>query len=1011
MRPLLVLAALVLLSSPQLAFGLDTATRLVGPVRSWDAADLERFNSEWVQVKFVEGSDVRLVNGRFTDDSGRDLSPVNTMIGRSHVAQIRTTFDIDRATLRAWKAIGEARSGAIGPDLSLWFNIRVAGGRPEVARLINELNSSPAVEIAHPIPIVEPAALPSGDKRIEPAAGGRVDRTPDFTDLQDYLYDPPIGLDAPAAWAIPGGRGELMKFIDVELCWTEDHEDFAFDHFFYEGGFTQNPGYETHGTAVLGEVIGQHNGYGINGFAPAAQYGVVAIDLDLYPDVADYFQEALDHLDTGDVWLIELQMYPPNQTATPMEWLQVNYDVIWTSSWSRLVVCVEAGANGSQDLDDPIWGGIFDRNQRDSGAIMVAAGTPTGRVAESFTNYGSRMDVHAWGSQIVTTAYGDLYDGGTLQTRYTEQFGGTSGASPMIVGSGLCLQGIAKGHLGYALMPELLRSILHDTGIPHLDPIREIGPRPDLAAAAQEVLMMSPSAYLTIESLEVDDDNSGQSQGNDNGIPEFSETIELTITLKNLGQLDGLDVQGQLLSNDEFVTVMVSGASFGTLAAGGGTGSNAVPFVFSISSTVPDQHQAAFQLAVSEPPDTLSFALTIGAPILGVVAFEVNDETGGNGNGIPEPGEDVVLDITVTNQGSAAVSDVWGTLSGGPYLDIDPTPVAFGVLDPEANVTGGPFAVAIDPSCPDPFTALLWLSLEGSGPYAHTDVFSFNIGDLFCEDMEDGGASWSHYPASVEYGDEWHLETHRNHTYGGTTSWKCGGPGSGDYSNSLFAMLESSPFTLPGNSWLTVWHWIDAEVSAANPGYCYDGGLVEISIDGGAWEQITPEGGYPYLMRPGSNPLPEDTPVFSGSHNWEEVSFGLAAYAGSARIRFVFATDEAVTQEGWYIDDVQLFLEFSAVGDQASTRVLRLHPALPNPAVDRTTLLLDLPRAEQARVYIYDAAGRRLRTLIDGPLPAGQHPLTWDGRDVAGNPAAAGVYWARVQVADQQRSARIVLVR
>jgi hypothetical protein len=1011
MRWVFVLTALILLISAQLAHGLDTATRLVGPVRSWDASDLEQFNSEWVQVKFAEGSDIRMVNGGFVDDSGRNLSLVNTMIGHPSVIEIRPTFNKDRATLRAWKTLGEERSGAVGPDLSLWFNLRVRGGRSKVARLINELNSLPVVEISHPVPIVEPAVLQTSDKRAEPTTSGRVERTPDFTNLQDYLYDPPVGLDGPAAWAIAGGYGELMKFIDVELCWTEDHEDFDFDQFFYEGGYTQDPGYETHGTAVLGEVIGQHNEYGISGFAPAVNYGVVAIDIGLYPDAAQYFQEALDHLDTGDVWLIELQMYPPDCGATPMEWLQVNYDVIWTSSWAREVVCVEAGANGSQDLDDPSWEGVFDREQRDSGAIMVAAGTPTGRVAEWFTNYGSRMDVHAWGSQIVTTGYGDLYDGGSLQTRYTSTFGGTSGASPMIVGSSLCLQGIAKAHLAYPLTPELLRSVLHDTGIPHLDPTKEIGPRPDLAAAAEEVLMLSPSPYLAISSLEVDDDDVGLSQGNDNNTPEFSETIELTITLENVGQLDAPDVLGQLLSADEFVTVIVSEASFGTIPGGGGTGSNAIPFVFSISSEVPDQHEVAFQLAINAPPDTLNFALVIGAPVLSVVAFQMSDDVGGNGNGIPEPGEDVVLDITVANQGSAAVTDVWGTLSGGPYLDIDPTPVAFGQLDPETAVTGGPFAVAISPNCPDPFTTLLTLSLEGSGAYAHADVFSFNIGDLFCEDMEDGGASWSHYPASAEYGDEWHLETYRNHTYGGTTSWKCGGAGAADYDNNLYAMLESSPFVLPANASLTFWHWIDAEVSGSYPGYCYDGGLVEISIDGGEWEQITPVGGYPYLMRPGSNPLPENTPVFSGSHDWEEVPFDLAEYQGSGRIRFVFATDAAATQEGWYVDDVQLFRGFSAAGDRSLVEVLLLHPAHPNPAANHTTLQLDLPQAGPARVCIYDAAGRRLRTLVDARLPAGQHPLTWDGRDAAGNPAAAGVYWALVQADDQQRSARIVLVR
>ena len=63
-----------------------------------------------------------------------------------------------------------------------------------------------AVEIAHPAAVCEPAVI-LGD--VTPAAVTR-DRTPDFTAQQTYLYAPPLGLDAPAAWAVNGG---ILVFI------------------------------------------------------------------------------------------------------------------------------------------------------------------------------------------------------------------------------------------------------------------------------------------------------------------------------------------------------------------------------------------------------------------------------------------------------------------------------------------------------------------------------------------------------------------------------------------------------------------------------------------------------------------------------------------------------------------------------------------------------------------------------------------------------------------------------
>lgn len=487
MKRLASLALFLCLLLPNLALALDTTTRLVSPVCAWSEANLATFDPAWLHVKFVEGSAVRLdaAAGRFVSARGAELSAVNALLARA--ATLRSTFDIDPARAAALKAAGEAASGQIGPDLSLWYDVQVPGGRAALADMLNALNADPAVEIAHPAPICEPAAIMGGGAARAGEAALPLP-TPDYSGLQTYLYDPPVGLDAPAAWATPGGRGAGMHFVDVELGWTLDHEDFNTANFFFQGGAGIDPSYIDHGTAVLGEVIGMHNSYGVKGFAPDTNWGVEAITVAEWPNVPHRFLDAVNHLSAGDVWLIELQMYPSGYSATPMEYVQANYDVIWTSSWSLGIVCVEAGANGTQDLDAAHWGGIFNRNVRDSGAIMVGAGTPTGRIAEWFTNWGSRMDVHAWGSSIVTTGYGDLYSAGGPRFYYTSTFGGTSGASPMITGSSLCLQGISRAYTGAPMTPAALRDLLHNTGIAHLDPTKEIGPRPDLGAAIAQLL-------------------------------------------------------------------------------------------------------------------------------------------------------------------------------------------------------------------------------------------------------------------------------------------------------------------------------------------------------------------------------------------------------------------------------------------------------------------------------------------------------------------------------------------
>jgi hypothetical protein len=72
-------------------------------------------------------------------------------------------------------------------------------------------------------------------------------------------------------------------------------------------------------------------------------------------------------------------------------------------------------------------------------------------------------------------------------------------------------------------------------------------------------------------------------------------------------------------------------------------------------------------------------------------------------------------------------------------------------------------------------------------------------------------------------------------------------------------------------------------------------------------------------------------------------------------------------------------------------------------------LRADVPVACPGRVELYDLAGRRLRTLHDGPLAAGATVVTWDGR-VGGAPAPCGIYFAALTTAAGRAVARIPVV-
>ncbi len=165
--------------------------------------------------------------------------------------------------------------------------------------------------------------------------------------------------------------------------------------------------------------------------------------------------------------------------------------------------------------------------------------------------------------------------------------------------------------------------------------------------------------------------------------------------------------------------------------------------------------------------------------------------------------------------------------------------------------------------------------------------------------MESGVGYWEHR-ALPQFGDQWHLESYRYHS--GSSSWKMGGVGGANYGDGCDAELRTPPFLIPEQGKLTFWHRIDTE--QADGALAWDGGLVEIATGMGPWTVLTPAD-YTHVFRR-LILLPSGTPCYSGSIDWSRVEVDLSGYSGVAQIRFRFISDGNTTDEGWYVDDVEV---------------------------------------------------------------------------------------------------------
>ena len=67
-------------------------------------------------------------------------------------------------------------------------------------------------------------------------------------------------------------------------------------------------------------------------------------------------------------------------------------------------------------------------------------------------------------------------------------------------------------------------------------------------------------------------------------------------------------------------------------------------------------------------------------------------------------------------------------------------------------------------------------------------------------------------------------------------------------------------------------------------------------------------------------------------------------------------------------------------------------PPAPNPANRETSFTVALPREQEVELFVTDISGRRLTTLWNGRLPAGEHRFTWNAGPSAPRGAGAGLY-------------------
>ncbi|MCC6963083.1 MAG: T9SS type A sorting domain-containing protein, partial [candidate division Zixibacteria bacterium] len=83
----------------------------------------------------------------------------------------------------------------------------------------------------------------------------------------------------------------------------------------------------------------------------------------------------------------------------------------------------------------------------------------------------------------------------------------------------------------------------------------------------------------------------------------------------------------------------------------------------------------------------------------------------------------------------------------------------------------------------------------------------------------------------------------------------------------------------------------------------------------------------------------------------------------------------------------------------------------PNPFNPETVIEFALPTAADMTISVYNAAGQKVATVLNGMLPAGRHQVRWNAEDSGGNRVSSGVYFYKLETSGFTATKKMLLVK
>jgi uncharacterized repeat protein (TIGR01451 family) len=310
-------------------------------------------------------------------------------------------------------------------------------------------------------------------------------------------------------------------------------------------------------------------------------------------------------------------------------------------------------------------------------------------------------------------------------------------------------------------------------------------------------------------------------------------------------------------------------------------------------------------------------ANTNASPVITGAGFTLASSTC---NGAVNPGDTVTLNFSLQNIGVVNTTNVVATLlSGGGITVVGSSVATYGPIAAGAAAVSQPFTVAINGPCGGALTATL--QLQDNGVNIGTANYTLQLGQFnpaitFTENFDEltNTLPPTNWYTLANGGDVPWIATNRFASSGPNSEYVIDAATNGE-SDLFSAIIPIASATAQ----LSFRQYYNVEDSPENPLQGYDGGVLEISIDGGvSYIDILlaggsfVSGGYNSTISHDYNSILADRYAWSGdSGGYITTTVNLPASAQGRNVgfRWRFATDDSNSEEvdGWYVDSVVVY--------------------------------------------------------------------------------------------------------